>query len=76
MLFLGGTFFAVENMPTWLQYIARFLPLIYFSTALRDVMTKDASLGDITGSLIGMLVWGVILVFLATLTFSFQEKDS
>jgi ABC-2 type transport system permease protein len=76
MLFLGGTFFPVSNMPTWLQSFAKYLPLTYFSSALRDVMTKGAGLSDIYKDIIGMVIWGIILIFLATLTFSFQEKES
>ena len=75
MLFLGGTFFAISNMPPWLQMIAKFLPLTYFSTAVREVMTKDAGLWDIKWNLLGMAVWGVVLIALATVTFSFQEKE-
>lgn len=76
MMFLGGTFFAVSNMPTWLQMIAKFLPLTFFSTALRDVMTKGAGFMDIGVDLLGMLIWGAILITLATYTFRFQERDS
>ncbi len=76
MMFLGGTFFALSSMPTWLQAIAQFLPLTYFSTALREVMTKGATFGDIKWDILGMLVWAVILIVLATYTFSFQEKRS
>ena len=76
MMFLGGTFFAISNMPSWLQHIAQFLPLTYFSTALRDVMTKGAGVGDIWPDILGMVVWGAILITLATITFRFQEKES
>ncbi len=75
MLFLGGTFFAISNMPKWLQMFAKYLPLTYFSTALRDVMTKGASITDIRWNLLGMIVWAIILIGLATITFSFQEKE-
>jgi ABC-2 type transport system permease protein len=75
MLFLGGTFFPISSMPNWLQAFAKFLPLTYFSTALRDVMTKGSGLWDVRYNLLGMLVWGLILIFLATLSFSFREKD-
>lgn len=74
MLFLGGVFFAIDNMPVWLQYISKILPLTYFSTALRDIMNKGAGFGDIYSNLLIMLVWSIILVFLAVLTFSFEEK--
>ncbi|MCC6404927.1 MAG: ABC transporter permease [Candidatus Yanofskybacteria bacterium] len=76
MLFLGGTFFPISSMPNWLQHVAKFLPLSFFSTALREVMTRDAGLSDIAGDLLGMLVWGALLIGAATLTFGFQERDS
>ncbi len=76
MLFLGGTFFPSSSMPSWLQGIAKFLPLTYFSGALRDVMTKAATLGDIAGNLLGMLLWAAMLITIATVTFSFQEREN
>ncbi len=76
MLFLGGTFFSISQMPWWLQMIAKFLPLTFFSTALRDVWTKGAGLQDVAWNLFAMILWGSILIFLATITFRFQEKDS
>ncbi|MBP9757267.1 MAG: ABC transporter permease [Candidatus Pacebacteria bacterium] len=76
MMFLGGTFFAVENMPGWLQVVANVLPLTYFSDAVREIMTKGTGLAGIGGDLIGMIVWSVILYILATFTFRMQEQDS
>ncbi len=75
MLFLGGVFFSISNMPMWLQHIAKFLPLTFFSTALRSVMTKTATFGDIKWDLLGMAVWAVILIGAATFSFRFQEKE-
>jgi ABC-2 type transport system permease protein len=76
MMFLGGTFFAVSNMPPWLQFIAHLLPLTFFSDAVRQIMTTGAGLGAIKWDLAGMFVWAAVLITLATITFSFQEKDS
>src|SRR5205823_6082982 len=66
MLFLGGTFFSIANMPPWLQVVAKILPLTYLSGALRDVMTKGAGFTDILFDLGIMLAWAVVLIFLAT----------
>ncbi len=74
MLFLGGTFFPIESFPTWLQNIAKFLPLTYLSDALRQVMTRDASFGMIAHDIWWMLGWSVALVALANYTFGFEEK--
>jgi ABC-2 type transport system permease protein len=76
MMFLGGTFFAVSNMPAWLQLIAKFLPLTYFSTAVREIMTKGSGFGVIWPDMLGMLVWAALLIGLATYTFRFQERES
>jgi ABC-2 type transport system permease protein len=74
MLFLGGTFFPIDAMPTWLQYVSKALPLTYFSSALRDVMTKGAGILEIYPDLLIMIVWAIVLVGLAVLTFSLEEK--
>lgn len=75
MMFLGGTFFAISNMPAWLRFIAQFLPLTYFSTAVREIMTKGSGLAVIWPDILGMAVWTVILITLATVTFRFQERE-
>jgi ABC-2 type transport system permease protein len=74
MLFLGGVFFSIENMPNWLQSIAHVLPLTYFSTGLRDVMNKGAGFTNVLPNIMIMLIWAVVLVALAILTFRFEEK--
>jgi ABC-2 type transport system permease protein len=74
MLFLGGTFFPLDIMPTWLQSIVQYLPLTYLSDALRSVMTEGASFTAISHDLFWMLGWSAVLVFLANFTFGFEEK--
>lgn len=76
MLFLGGTFFPLSNMPWWLQDFAKILPLTYFSGAVRDIMTKGSGFSAVSFDLGIMLLWTVVLITLATVTFSFQEKDA
>ena len=40
MMFLSGTFFPVEMMPTYLQTFAKLLPLYYVNEALRSAMKR------------------------------------
>lgn len=75
MLFLGGVFFPIDNMPNWLQNIAKFLPLTFFSNSLRDVMTRGEGIGAIKTDLLAMFIWGIALIALATFAFRFQEKE-
>lgn len=76
MMFLGGTFFAVENMPSWLQVIANVLPLTYFSDAVREIMTKGTGIAGLWPDFLGLIVWAAILYTLAIFTFRMQEQDS
>lgn len=74
MLFLGGTFFPIDNMPNWLQHIVKYLPLTYLSHSMRVVMIEAANFRAIAYDLAWMVVWAVILIFLAIFTFRFEER--
>jgi hypothetical protein len=39
-------------------------------------MTKGSGLGIIWPDILGMVIWAAVLIFLSTVTFRFQEKDS
>ena len=74
MLFLGGTFFPIETMPDWLQNIAKYLPLTFLSTGIRDVMISEATFADVQSNILWMLGWAIVLVISANFTFSFEGK--
>lgn len=58
MMFLAGIFFPLEMMPSFLQVVAKFMPLYYVGEGLRDAMI----LGDASGALMNSLV---IFIFAA-----------
>lgn len=74
MFFLGGTFFAIETMPVWLQHIVRYMPLTYLSESLRAVMTEGAKFADIQTDLLWIAGWAAVMTALANITFGFEEK--
>jgi len=41
MMFLSGAFWPIENMPEYLQTVAKALPLYYFHQGLRSIMILD-----------------------------------
>lgn len=47
MMFISGVFYPLETMPWIFQQIAKIAPLTYANDALRGVMLKGASIGDI-----------------------------
>jgi ABC-2 type transport system permease protein len=65
MMFLGGVFFPIQQMPWYMQDIAKVLPLTYASDALRKVMVLGAGIPQITDDLIILIVFGVVMIAIA-----------
>jgi ABC-2 type transport system permease protein len=67
-LFLCGLLWPVEEMPDYLQWIARFLPLTYGVDGIRALMLQGKNLLDI-GKEIGILAaYAVVLLILTSVT--------
>lgn len=64
---LGGTFWAVPDMPAYLQPLAYLMPIYYANAALRDVMLKGWGLVEIWPNLAILTGIGVFLVILSGL---------
>jgi ABC-2 type transport system permease protein len=69
MMFLGGVFFPIQQMPWFMQGIAKFLPLTYASQALRKVMVLGADIPAISTELIIMIVFGIVMIAIAVPVF-------
>jgi ABC-2 type transport system permease protein len=72
MMFLSGTFFALEAMPDWLQSIARLIPLTYLSDALRQVMVDGTAFAPLTTCAAVLLGWLVVCFAIASRKFRWQ----
>ena len=55
MMFVSGVFYPIETMPWILQKIAYIFPLTYLNDAMRGVMIKGQSLGDVWLDLVILL---------------------
>lgn len=63
MFFLGGTFFAIESMPPYLQAVAKAMPLTYVNEALRAAMiTGNEAALAFNGAVVAALALGFVLV--------------
>jgi len=72
MMFLSGVFFPRDAMPEFLQGVTTYLPLTYLNDAMRDVVNNGAGLFEIGGDLLGMAVWAVIMMVVATRLFRWE----
>jgi ABC-2 type transport system permease protein len=72
MMFLSGSFFALESMPSYLQMIAKVMPLTYLNEGLRDTMIY----GNAESALFNLGVLAVLaVVFMAVGTYISKWND-
>jgi len=69
MMFLSGVFFPLQQMPQFMQIIARFLPLTYAVTALRRVVVLGAGVPSIATEIVILFAFGIILLSVALVMF-------
>ena len=73
MMFLSGAYWPTEFMPDFMQFIARILPLTYFSDGLRYAMIYQYSEGIMTNMAI-VSVLAVIFIIIGSLVTRWKEK--
>lgn len=61
---LAGTFFSIENFPSWMQPFCKILPLTHFNNAMRDIAFEGNSLMDSWGDISVLFIW-IIVVYAA-----------
>jgi ABC-2 type transport system permease protein len=72
MMFLSGAFFPIQTMPPALQSIAGVLPVTYAADALRGVMVKGFTLGQVFPDLLALAIFGLATF---TLTIMFFKRE-
>lgn len=69
---LSGTFFSIDNFPSWLQPISKALPLTYLNDAMRLIAFEGAGLWDVRQQILIMLIWGIGIYALAVKVFKWE----
>jgi ABC-2 type transport system permease protein len=72
MLFLGGVFFPIKDMPEFLQPIVQILPIAHLSHALRETMNVGASFMDLGMEAIILGCWLIGAFIAASFTFKWE----
>lgn len=60
MTILSGIFFSYRGFPDWAVAIIEKLPLTMLSDAIRAIFNEGATLQDVAGQIIGLVIIGVI----------------
>lgn len=72
LMFLGGVFFPISNMPTYLQPIVHALPISHLSTALREIMNVGAPLTELLPEVGWLCAWLIVGFVIATRLFKWE----
>ena len=72
MMFLSGAFFQIDQMPQFLQFVARIIPLTYLADALRQVMVGGAAFAPLWVCAAVLLGWLVVCFAIAARKFQWQ----
>ena len=72
LMFLSGTFFPIDVMPSALQGVARFLPLTYLSDAMRQVMVNGAAFAPLALCVAVLAGWSVVCFGISARFFKWQ----
>jgi len=71
--FFSGVFFSKEAAPALIRPLTNLLPLTFLNDALREISVQGATLWDVRGSLLGLVVWTGIGLVLAIRFFRFDR---
>jgi len=65
MMFLGGIFYPIQQMPWFMQDISKLIPLTYAADAMRKIMLLNANIGDVMFQILVLVAFGVVTMAIA-----------
>jgi ABC-2 type transport system permease protein len=72
MLLLSGVFFPSSGFPSWLRAVTSYFPLTYLVDALRSIANQGTPITQLGGDLLGLVVWGLVMFFVAIRLFRWE----
>jgi ABC-2 type transport system permease protein len=69
---LAGTFFPIDNFPSWMQPFCRILPLTFLNDSMRNVAFEGAHLIDCGKQLTALGIWTLIVYVIAIKVFKWE----
>ena len=76
LLLFSGVYYPIEVMPEWMQLVARVSPATYALQAVRDSLIDGRSVTEMAGSLVPLLVIGLISIPLGWRVFVAAERHA
>ncbi|MBD1372309.1 ABC transporter permease [Hazenella sp. IB182357] len=74
MIFVGGIFFPIRDLPGFLNYVVQVIPIGHLTEAIRGVMNEGIGIADFVLPTSILLAWTVVSFTIASLTFRWDVK--
>jgi len=74
MIFVGGIFFPIRDLPALLQPLVKAIPIGYLTDALRGVMNEGLGIAELMTPALVMLGWTLVSFVIASWTFRWDVK--
>ncbi|HMQ22053.1 MAG TPA: ABC transporter permease, partial [Planctomycetota bacterium] len=71
---LGGVYYPVSAMPTWMQDLAYLLPITHALDAIRGLLLQSMGLADVLPQLWVLLGFAVVLLPMSLVTFQYAVR--
>ena len=70
MMFVSGIMFPIQQMPWFMQWLSRFIPLTYAADAMRKVMILNAGVQDVLPQIAILVAFGIVTMAIAIPVFT------
>jgi ABC-2 type transport system permease protein len=74
LLLFSGVYYPVDVMPAWMQVVARISPATYALAGIRASLIEGQGITEIFGTLVPLLLMGLITIPLGVWIFSLAER--
>jgi ABC-2 type transport system permease protein len=74
LLLISGVYYSVEVLPAWLQVFSYISPATYILEGIRAAMIDGQSVFDLAGTLVKLVIFGVVLVPGGIIVFAIGER--
>ncbi|GAA5347062.1 ABC-2 type transport system permease protein [Planifilum fimeticola] len=74
MIFVGGIFFPIRNLPDFLQPLVEVIPIVHLTRALRDIMNAGAGLADLWMPTAALAAWLAVSFLVAAWSFRWDVE--
>ncbi len=73
MAFLGGSFFPLDQAPTWMRVVSRIFPLRYLNDGMLNVIGRDRGWDGVAVPMLVLGVFAVVVALIARATFRWDS---